>query len=314
MEKPPKPVASIPPFGLRMQPALKAGLEESAKANARSLNAEIVARLQQSLDERPAQSSNDSYALSAIERLEGLLLAAEGQRDTISQQALSMATALTVAYPYVKAAMDANPALQKRIGTPLLYGMQTMRIFVSQYKPVGVDAAVTFMNNIQRVLGPAFEHLSKGEHESLALEFSPEASDFLKDLEARDIKYIKAALDRYGIHEEVDDVTATKSDDLAVAEERKRRGLDASSANQLTQKTVPLIERAEALVAVGNYEAALDNLNSAMKLLTPSSPQFKIAQKLANFCQSAIDLHSVDDQSVTTTTPIRRRGRPPTKK
>lgn len=51
MEKSPKPVSAIAPFGLRMQPALKAKLEEAAKANARSLNAEIVARLEDSLEE-----------------------------------------------------------------------------------------------------------------------------------------------------------------------------------------------------------------------------------------------------------------------
>jgi Arc-like DNA binding domain len=42
-------IASIPPFGLRMQSGLKRRLEEAAKANGRSLNSEIVARLEQSL-------------------------------------------------------------------------------------------------------------------------------------------------------------------------------------------------------------------------------------------------------------------------
>ncbi len=41
-----QPVASITPFGLRMQPTLKARIEADARANNRSLNAEIVARLQ----------------------------------------------------------------------------------------------------------------------------------------------------------------------------------------------------------------------------------------------------------------------------
>ncbi|WP_434663427.1 Arc family DNA-binding protein [Paraburkholderia sp. A3BS-1L] len=40
------PTSHIPPFGLRMQPDLKIRLEEAAKANSRSLNAEIVARLE----------------------------------------------------------------------------------------------------------------------------------------------------------------------------------------------------------------------------------------------------------------------------
>lgn len=46
---PDRKVASIAPFGLRMQPELKQQIEEQARANGRSLNAEIVWRLEQSL-------------------------------------------------------------------------------------------------------------------------------------------------------------------------------------------------------------------------------------------------------------------------
>lgn len=42
-------IASIAPFGLRMQPELKQQIEEQALASGRSLNAEIVWRLEQSL-------------------------------------------------------------------------------------------------------------------------------------------------------------------------------------------------------------------------------------------------------------------------
>lgn len=41
-------IRNINPFGLRMQPSLKAMVEEAAKQNHRSLNAEIVARLEES--------------------------------------------------------------------------------------------------------------------------------------------------------------------------------------------------------------------------------------------------------------------------
>lgn len=42
-------VASIPPFGLRMQPELKQQIEDQAQTNGRSLNAEIIWRLEHSL-------------------------------------------------------------------------------------------------------------------------------------------------------------------------------------------------------------------------------------------------------------------------
>lgn len=42
-----EPVANIPPFGLRMQPDLKRRVEEAAAKNNRSINAEIVATLEE---------------------------------------------------------------------------------------------------------------------------------------------------------------------------------------------------------------------------------------------------------------------------
>lgn len=41
--------SNIAPFGLRMQPELRAQLEAAAAAHGRSMNAEIVSRLEQSL-------------------------------------------------------------------------------------------------------------------------------------------------------------------------------------------------------------------------------------------------------------------------
>lgn len=55
-DKPRKPVANIAPFGLRMQPPLKAKVEEAARENARSLNAEIVARLEESFEYKLSHS------------------------------------------------------------------------------------------------------------------------------------------------------------------------------------------------------------------------------------------------------------------
>lgn len=44
------PMANITPYGLRMPPDLKEALDASARQNGRSLNSEIVARLQQSIE------------------------------------------------------------------------------------------------------------------------------------------------------------------------------------------------------------------------------------------------------------------------
>lgn len=44
-----EPMRNINPFGLRLQPSLKAKLEEAAASNKRSLNAEITARLEDTL-------------------------------------------------------------------------------------------------------------------------------------------------------------------------------------------------------------------------------------------------------------------------
>jgi hypothetical protein len=60
-----KPVANIPPFGLRMQPDLKARVEESARRNGRSLNGEIVQALEQFF---PPEPSLDEL-LDEIERM-----------------------------------------------------------------------------------------------------------------------------------------------------------------------------------------------------------------------------------------------------
>lgn len=43
-----QPTSHIAPFGVRMQPELKARLEAAAKETGRSMNAEIIARLEQS--------------------------------------------------------------------------------------------------------------------------------------------------------------------------------------------------------------------------------------------------------------------------
>lgn len=62
-------IRNINPFGLRMQPTLKARIEEAAQANHRSLNAEITARLEESFAPR-----SDSASISTLGEAVDLLM------------------------------------------------------------------------------------------------------------------------------------------------------------------------------------------------------------------------------------------------
>ena len=60
---------NITPFGLRMPPDLKKKVEKSAQTNRRSLNAELVLRLQDSVEKDPLftpriSESRDRYQLT----------------------------------------------------------------------------------------------------------------------------------------------------------------------------------------------------------------------------------------------------------
>ena len=59
------PVAAITPFGLRLQPSLKRRIEEAARANGRSLNSEIAARLEKSLQDEVPNFVADVYVEKA---------------------------------------------------------------------------------------------------------------------------------------------------------------------------------------------------------------------------------------------------------
>lgn len=61
------PTSHIAPFGLRMQPELRAALEEAARENGRSLNAEIAYRLEESLrPSKPAQQAAERRKLELV--------------------------------------------------------------------------------------------------------------------------------------------------------------------------------------------------------------------------------------------------------
>lgn len=57
-------IGSLPPFGLRLHPDLKARIEEAARRNGRSLNAEITSRLEQTLE-----ADGDAASAAAASRL-----------------------------------------------------------------------------------------------------------------------------------------------------------------------------------------------------------------------------------------------------
>ena len=84
----------IAPFGVRMPPELKARLQTEAKANGRSLNTEVVARLWASLQDKgsqmvrqpfpPAYISNELSALEQQMLTEFRKLAPEKQQALLA--------------------------------------------------------------------------------------------------------------------------------------------------------------------------------------------------------------------------------------
>lgn len=69
------PMANITPFGLRMQPDLKARIEDVARVNNRSMNAEIVARLEASFTEGFIKAQQtDAFARLLLEKINDPLI------------------------------------------------------------------------------------------------------------------------------------------------------------------------------------------------------------------------------------------------
>jgi hypothetical protein len=82
-------IANIPPFGLRMRSGLKTRLEEAAKANGRSLNSEIVARLEQSFREKghgvssPSSADQEKRLTALEEEIMSLMIGQEKTTDRL---------------------------------------------------------------------------------------------------------------------------------------------------------------------------------------------------------------------------------------
>jgi len=108
-----EPMRNINPFGLRLQPELKARLEEAAKKNKRSLNAEISARLESTFP-APGTSFVPPKIAEQFAQIDSALLAALREKVW-----LAIDEAITEAAPPPKAApTPKKPAHKIKWDTP----------------------------------------------------------------------------------------------------------------------------------------------------------------------------------------------------
>jgi len=77
-------MSAIVPYGLRMPPDLKGKLEEAARSSGRSLNTEIVARLEQSIQDDDDRGVPDFTALDHDDRLTKLEAAHKALLDRVA--------------------------------------------------------------------------------------------------------------------------------------------------------------------------------------------------------------------------------------
>lgn len=92
MNKAPKPVANIAPFGLRMQPALREKVQSAADENAHSMNQEIVNRLERSFAPAALDDITTSSLLGAISRQDLLLKSNEAHMEFVLNLALGLSS------------------------------------------------------------------------------------------------------------------------------------------------------------------------------------------------------------------------------
>ncbi|MGO7575925.1 Arc family DNA-binding protein [Rhizobium ruizarguesonis] len=85
-------LANIAPFGLRMQADLKERIKKEAEQNNRSMNAEIVARLEASFEPRSSLNLDDDELLALAARLADMLVKGRGARTPASKSFLGSVT------------------------------------------------------------------------------------------------------------------------------------------------------------------------------------------------------------------------------
>ncbi len=100
--------ASIAPFGLRMLPDLRQKIEDAAKASGRSMNAEVVSRLEQTFSATSVTPDSSALHALAIRLAETELALAEEklQRESLVIDAYTVASTLQKYYGSLLASND----------------------------------------------------------------------------------------------------------------------------------------------------------------------------------------------------------------
>ncbi|ASS57930.1 hypothetical protein CHR56_21405 [Rhizobium leguminosarum bv. viciae] len=91
-KKPPtEKIGNVTPFGLRLLPELRARVEEAARQSKRSMNAEIVARLEASFSDMLSSDEDFSDVINEIENLKYRLI----QKRTAAEKRRKKSSALS---------------------------------------------------------------------------------------------------------------------------------------------------------------------------------------------------------------------------
>lgn len=108
-----EPMRNINPFGLRLQPELKARIEAAAAYNHRSINAEIVARLEETFlakDMGAMEALNAAITQDALDAIDSWVATTpdeiEGQRDKLLTESIHLEQQLCMNRLAIKALMD----------------------------------------------------------------------------------------------------------------------------------------------------------------------------------------------------------------
>lgn len=89
-KSPSEKIGNVTPFGLRLLPELRARVEEAARQSKRSMNAEIVARLEASFSDMLSSDEDFSDVITEIDKLKSRLI----QKRTAAEKTRKKSSAL----------------------------------------------------------------------------------------------------------------------------------------------------------------------------------------------------------------------------